>query len=135
MFFVLCVCVLMGDCSQFTQAAPLFSPHEKLNSAFHIGGDRLCFLRVRTMTGQQIRGRGAHKCLFIPPLASRWMSVSSVEHAGSLTGTKCPILLAPGTNGAILLNVSWKTKPVSSASPAGTLCPGLQGAPGTCLAC
>lgn len=35
------------------------------------------------------------------------MSVSRTEHAGSLTGTKCSILLAPVTNGAILLNVSW----------------------------
>lgn len=89
----------MGDCSQFTLAAPLFSLHERFNSTFHIGGDRLCFLRVPIMTWQQIRG-------LIPPLASQLMSVSSTEHAGSLTRTKCSILLAPVTNRAILLNVS-----------------------------
>lgn len=42
-----------------------------------------------------------------PPLASQWMCASSIEHAGSLAETKCPILLARATNGGILLDISW----------------------------
>lgn len=97
---------------------------------------RSCLIRVCVRVRVDIGGRGGHKWLFIPPLASRLMSLGSVEHAGSLTGRQSAPFFWPETEALSLMYPGMtqsmqgkKTKPVSSASTAAHLCSCLQRVP------
>lgn len=98
MFIVPCACVDRRFLPIEVRSR-LFSPFMiTLTQHFTLGGGGTAIHQ-----GQ----RSPQLALHPPPLASQWMCASSIEHAGSLAETKCPILLARATNGGILLDISW----------------------------